>query len=136
MRSSPSPIPVRAILPAVLPGLGERLLDIRIRQEWENLMGPDLARRAQPTALSRGVLQVTVTNSAWLQELTLREPEVRRRLADRYGADSIRALRFSLGTLSTPEPSPRPSPSRGRGSSSLAPGGGEGQGEGTLRREP
>ena len=99
MRSSPSPIPVRAILPAVLPGLGERLLDLRIRQEWENLMGPVFARRARPTALSQGVLQVTVTNSAWLQELTLREPEVRRRLADRYGADAIRALRFSLGTL-------------------------------------
>ncbi len=94
-------------------------------------MGPDFAKRAQPTALSQGVLQVTVTNSAWLQELTLREAEFRRRLADRYGADAIRALRFSLGTLSTPEPSP----SGGRGSSfgSLTPGGGEGQGEGALR---
>lgn len=99
MRSSPSPVPVRTILPAVLPGLGERLLEARIRQEWESFMGPDFARRARPTALSQGVLQVIVTNSAWLQELTLREPELRRRLAERYGADAIRALRFSLGTF-------------------------------------
>lgn len=100
-----SPTPVGAILPAVLPGLGERLLEARIRQDWETLLGQDVARRAQPLALKQGVLQVTVTNSPWLQELTLREPDLRRRLADRYGAEAIRTLRFSLGTLPTRETS-------------------------------
>ena len=99
MKRLSSPTPVGAILPAALPGLGEWLLEARVRQEWETLMGQDVARRAQPFALSHGVLQVAVTNSPWLQELTLREPDLRRRLADRYGADAIRALRFYLGTL-------------------------------------
>lgn len=95
MKSS-SPTPVGALLTTVLPGLAERLLELRIRREWEALMGQDLARRAQPLTLSQGVLHVAVSNSPWLQELTLREPELRRRLADRYGTDAIRLLRFSL----------------------------------------
>ena len=98
MTSRP-PTPVRVILTTAFPGLRERLLEARIRKEWENLMGQDVARRARPVVLSQGVLQVTVTNSPWLQELTLREPDLRRRLADRYGTDAVRALRFSLGTL-------------------------------------
>lgn len=98
MKSRP-PTPVGVILNTAFPGLRERLLEARIRKEWENLMGQDIARRARPVALSHGILRVTVTNSPWLQELTLREGELRRRLADRYGADAVRALRFSLGTL-------------------------------------
>jgi predicted nucleic acid-binding Zn ribbon protein len=105
MKFPSSPTPVGAILPAVLPGLGERLLEARIQKDWETLMGLDIARRAQPLALSQGILQVAVTNSPWLQELTLREPDLRRRLADHYGAEAIRALRFSLRTLPNHEAS-------------------------------
>ena len=39
-------------------------------------------------------------NSPWLQELTLREGEILSRLRGRYGAESIRALHFILGTPS------------------------------------
>jgi predicted nucleic acid-binding Zn ribbon protein len=98
-----SPTPVGALLTKVLPGLAERLLEARIRREWEALLGEELARRARPFALTQGVLHVAVSNSPWLQELTLREPDLRRRLADHYGTDAIRLLRFSLGTWEADE---------------------------------
>jgi hypothetical protein len=102
MRQTPAslPTPVGSLLTAVLPGLGERLLETRIRREWEDVMGAEIARRSEPRELSDGGLHVIVDNSPWLQELTLREPELRCRLADRYGADAIRSLRFSLGSVS------------------------------------
>lgn len=102
-RSSSSPVPVGAVLPGVLPGLRERLVEARIRRDWERLMGSELAARAEPVALMHGILQVSVANSSWLQELTLREPDLRRRVAERYGTDVIRALRFSLGKLTAAE---------------------------------
>lgn len=94
------PTPVGSLLTTVLPGLGERLLEARISREWREVMGPEIAGRSEPRALANGDLHVIVDNSAWLQELTLREPDLRLRLASRYGANAIRSLRFSLGSVS------------------------------------
>ena len=93
------PTPVGSLLTTVLPGLGERLLEARISREWREAMGPEIAGRSEPRALANGDLHVIVDNSAWLQELTLREPDLRLRLASRYGANAIRSLRFSLGSV-------------------------------------
>lgn len=97
--SSRTPTPVSNLLGAVVPHLAERLTEARIRREWRRLMGAEIARRCQPGELRSGTLQVVVTNSPWLQELTLREAELLSRLADSYGAGTVRTLRFSLGTL-------------------------------------
>jgi hypothetical protein len=80
-----------------LPGLGERLDEVRIRSAWSALVGPDAARRARPQALSNGCLHVVVDNSPWLQELTLRSGELTTRIAARF--EAIRTLRFTLGRL-------------------------------------
>lgn len=93
-----SPTAVGPLLTAVLPGLGERLLEARVRREWLEVMGPEIAGRSEPHALANGDLHVIVDNSPWLQELTLREGELRLRLTARYGAAAIRSLRFSLGS--------------------------------------
>ena len=85
-----------------------------MRRAWVVLVGPDMARRAQPQALVNGCLQVIVDNSPWLHELTLRAPELAARLGAEYPA--VRSVRFSLGAPPTEEPTPvaRPalSPSR------------------------
>ena len=85
-----------------------------MRRAWVALVGPDMARRAQPQALVSGCLQVIVDNSPWLHELTLRAPELAARLGAEYPA--VRSVRFSLGAPPTEEPTPvaRPalSPSR------------------------
>jgi len=98
-RSAPSA--VREILPVAVPGLAEHLVEQHIRREWRHLVGPDVARRCQPGALSGDCLQVVVDNSPWLQEMTLRTPEILTVLAGRFGR--VRSLRVTLGTLPRPE---------------------------------
>ena len=93
-----TPTPVGALLTAALPPLADGLLAITIRREWPSLVGPQISHRAQPRDLRAGTLTVVVDNSPWLQELTLRERELLSCLQGRYGAESIRALHFTLGT--------------------------------------
>lgn len=99
-RSASTPTPVGALITAALPPLADRLLALAVRREWTSLMGPQIARRAQPRDITGGTLAVVVDNSPWLQELTLREAELLSRLQHRYGAEAIKALRFTLGTPS------------------------------------
>lgn len=104
-RDAPTPTPVGTLLTAALPPLADRLLALAVRRDWPSLVGPQIARRAQPGGIAGGTLAVVVDNSPWLQELRLREAELLSRLQDRYGAQSIKALRFTLGT---PSPEARP----------------------------
>lgn len=97
-RHASTPTPVGALLTAALPPLADRLLALSVRRDWPALMGPEISQRSQPADLRAGTLTVVVDNSPWLQELTLREGELLSRLHERYGRDSIRALRFTLGT--------------------------------------
>lgn len=98
-RMSRDPVPVGSFLETAFPPLAERLLEARIRREWEELVGPEIARRCQPRELKGGTLNVIVNNSPWLQELTLREADLLSRLAHRYGPHAVRSLKLSLGAL-------------------------------------
>ena len=91
------PRAVGELLVSAVPELRDRLIEDRVRRAWSVLVGPDVARRAQPHALTNGCLHVVVDNSPWLQELTLRADELTRRIAAQFGA--IRALRFTLGRI-------------------------------------
>ncbi len=92
-----TPTPVGALLTAALPSLAEPLLAMAVRRDWPSVVGAAISRRSQPGDLRGGTLTVVVDNSPWLQELTLREPELLSRLQARYGAKSIKALHFTLG---------------------------------------
>ncbi len=93
-----TPTPVGALLTAALPSLAEPLLALSVKRDWPSIVGPQISRRARPGDLRGGTLTVIVDNSPWLQELTLRESELRSRLQARYGAGAIKALHFILGT--------------------------------------
>src|SRR5690349_23037328 len=68
------------VLTAAAPQIAERLPEYRVRKAWSRIVGPDVARRARPQSLSNGCLHVSVDNSPWLQELTLRAAELTARL--------------------------------------------------------
>src|SRR5919201_1668057 len=104
-----APRRVADLVASALPHLTDRLLENRIRRHWASLVGPEIARRTQPGRLEHGCLSITVDNSPWMQELTLRQSEVTTRLAEQV--PEVRSVRFVVGTL-TREPStprvPRP----------------------------
>lgn len=93
-----SPVRVRDVLVAAVPELRERLIEETIRQEWSQLAGPELGRRSRPGRLKAGILDVTVDNSPWLHEMTLRSGELLAGLQTRFGS-VVASLRPALGVV-------------------------------------
>ena len=42
---------------------------IRIRDDWEKIVGKDIADIAQPKNIKNGIIYIEVVNSAWMMEL-------------------------------------------------------------------
>ncbi|HLC40661.1 MAG TPA: DUF721 domain-containing protein [Methylomirabilota bacterium] len=117
MRNRSNPTRVGELLETALPRLREPLATSRLQRHWRVLVGQEIARRAQPTTLTDGILQVAVDNSPWLQELSLREAEVLHRIQSAVGPGLIRGLRFVLQAREDGYATPR----EGRRSSRRAP---------------
>jgi hypothetical protein len=47
---------------------------------WPVLVGDELARRTRPVAWSEGTLHIEVSSTPWMQELSYRSDELRRRI--------------------------------------------------------
>jgi hypothetical protein len=101
-----TPRAIADLVPLAVPALAERLQEQRIRHAWAALVGPDAARRSRPQGLSHGCLQIVVDNSPWLHELTLRLPELTRRLTTEF--DEVRSLRFVVGAVASDQRTPAP----------------------------
>ena len=96
-RGGRSPVRVGKLLTAAVPALAERMLEETIRREWSQTVGPEAARRTRPGALRQGTLEVSVDNSPWLQELTLRSAAIAAALRKRHGP-AVTGVRFALGS--------------------------------------
>jgi predicted nucleic acid-binding Zn ribbon protein len=73
------PQPVGRILADFLKGsaLGPRVAQARIIPEWGNLVGSQIAAVTEPLRIAAdGTLFVAVTTNAWMNELSLLEPQV------------------------------------------------------------
>jgi hypothetical protein len=99
-----APRRVGELLVSALPQLEHRLLVQRLRAAWPALVGADVARRTQPQSLANGCLQVSVDNSPWLHEMTLRAPDVAARVGAEFPA--VRSIRLSLGGPPVEDPPP------------------------------
>ena len=97
MKWSGRPRAIGDILPDALPQLAGRMAEVRMRQTWDAVVGPAVARRARPGPLVEGCLTVVVDNSPWLHELSLRQPEVLGMI--RRQCPAVRALRLTIGPL-------------------------------------
>src|SRR5215510_11481611 len=115
MRSAPGsgrfshPVRIGDVLTAAVPALEERLLAERIRLGWRAAVGAEIARRTRPAELKAGTLTITVDNSPWLQELSMRSAEVLDTVRARFGP-TVTALRLTLGA---PTPAARARPRAG-----------------------
>jgi predicted nucleic acid-binding Zn ribbon protein len=66
---------------------------------WQDAAGPSLARHTRPGRLVRGQLEITVTNSAVLQELTYQKQRILAELEEHVPDARIRDLRFRIGAI-------------------------------------
>ncbi len=98
-RKRGKPTPLKDVVPAVLgeTGLAERLEQASVIVNWPAIVGREIAKVAQPISIDKqGVLQVAVTNNAWMTELSMMEPELLRVINEKAGARKVRRIRWRL----------------------------------------
>ncbi len=66
---------------------------------WQQAVGDALAKHSRPANVQRGLLEITVRNSAVMQELTFRKKQLLKRLVKDLPDLKIRDLRFRIGVL-------------------------------------
>jgi hypothetical protein len=69
------------------------------RSVWADLVGPDVARAAQPVAIERDVLVVLTTSASWSHQLAFLEPEIVRGLRALPETSTVTGVRFRVGKL-------------------------------------
>ncbi|HEY2572710.1 MAG TPA: DUF721 domain-containing protein [Verrucomicrobiaceae bacterium] len=88
---------------SIIPGLlREWKLDERVRLDdalatWRALVGDFIARHTAPDGLKRGVLTVRVSQPAVHHTLMQQKAQLLQTLQKRFGADTVRDLRFRHG---------------------------------------
>jgi predicted nucleic acid-binding Zn ribbon protein len=92
--------PLEQLVPGVMQSLGldQRLHESRLFTLWPELVGPTIAPHAQPTALRKGVLVVSVDQPTWLHELErYHKAAVLRNVQAAVGAATVRKIQFRIG---------------------------------------
>ncbi len=78
-------------------GIAARVEQAGIIPEWPRLVGAQIAAVTEPMSVAAdGTLFVAVTTNAWMNELSLMEPELLRALNGKEGRPPIRRIRWVL----------------------------------------
>ena len=79
-------------------GLRERLRETEVIEAWSKIVGDFIAAHSTPVALREGILYVRVLQPALHYELEqISKSEILRKLKQRFGAKTIRDIRFRVG---------------------------------------
>ena len=80
-------------------GIDRNLDDYRIWQAWDEVVGPQVARNAQPVRLDRRRLVVAVRSNAWMQELSFLRHDLRDRLNRWMGREVVQDIFLVVGKV-------------------------------------
>ena len=93
------PSSLRDVLAGVLKqsGIAERVEQAGIIPEWPGLVGPQIATVTEPLSVAAdGTLFVAVTTNAWMNELSLMEPELLKALNAKPERAPVKRIRWLL----------------------------------------
>ena len=79
-------------------GYARLLSHDEFQEAWQEASGT-LSQQSRPGQLRRGVLEIIVSNSVVMQELTFQKRKLLRHLSERLPHQKIRDLRFTVGTI-------------------------------------
>ena len=114
-RRSSQPRPLRDAVSSVLKRLDneQNLRAYEVWTFWDEEVGEAMACRAQPSQFRNGLLIVTVSSHAWLQEMQFLKDDLLERLNRHLGMEVIRDLYFVSGRVrrnKPPSDDPMPEP--------------------------
>ncbi len=90
---------LKSLLQSIVSGMeGAPLKEqIRIRDMWEAIVGPHIAKKASPEGIRNGILSVSVESSVWMQELTFMKQQILERINKVCESSKVQDIRFKLG---------------------------------------
>ena len=92
------PTPIRTLLASLIATKGwEGRVELhKVFTFWDELLGADIARQAQPHVIRKTVLWVRVSDSVWMQQLHLLKGMILEKLNSRLTKNKLTDLRFQL----------------------------------------
>jgi len=75
-------------------GIEKQVEQYKIFDIWNEVVGQQVAKVAQPERLQNGVLIVTVNNAPWRAELTFRKKEILEKIHEKTNSQSIVDIKF------------------------------------------
>lgn len=78
-------------------GLGERMREAQVLEAWKDTVGEYNSTHSRPHRLKDGVLYVQVLQPSIRFELERIRGEITAKLKERFGARTVREVRFRLG---------------------------------------
>ena len=75
-------------------GIEKQVEQYKIFDVWNEVVGQQVAKVAQPERLQNGVLIVSVNNAPWRTELTFRKKEILEKIHERTNSKSIIDIKF------------------------------------------
>ena len=75
-------------------GIEKQVEQYKIFDVWNEVVGQQVAKVAQPERLQNGVLIVAVNNAPWRSELTFRKKEILEKIHERTSSTSIVDIKF------------------------------------------
>jgi len=79
--------------------LSSRLSEYGVWPIWNNVVGPTVARNAQPEKIRNGILFVKVTSPVWMQQLQYMKDLIVEKLNQRLGNARVKKIFFVVGHI-------------------------------------
>jgi Dna[CI] antecedent, DciA len=91
-------------------GLEQRLVELRIQQQWPVLVGEPIGSHTWPVQIRFHKLYLLVENSVWLQQLTFLKPALLAKLNAEAGSELLTDIVLRVGEIPSREAEPSPMP--------------------------
>ena len=80
-------------------GVANQEGDNQLQAAWDSIVGITIANSSRVGGLRRGVLEIMVSNSSLLQQLSFKKHEIVQELQEQFPQNTIRDLRFRIASV-------------------------------------
>jgi Dna[CI] antecedent, DciA len=80
-------------------GLQSHLFELRLQQQWREIVGEPIGSHTWPTQVRYKKLYLIVRNSVWLQQLVFLKPTLLAKLNERAGTEMLTDIAFRVGEI-------------------------------------
>jgi hypothetical protein len=85
-------------------GVPVQFQDTRLRDTWEEAVGPVIAAQTRAESRKKDTLNVKVSSSVWMQQLHFLRDEITQKVNRVFTSDPIKNIRFRIGDIPSPPP--------------------------------